>query len=352
MFHKALWMRNFKQGKTLISLIWVFSIALLPIRYLLTANSIESIINLMPTTEFRSLYSYFFRYLTILLPLSFLFILLSSALMGGERKNKGMEFMMSLPFSRKDIFLSKWFFGVIHLLGITFVNLILMAIIHSFTIHAKYTLFSNFLVFFPFMFISLLTIYTVGLLIGTLAGKVIVQIVLTIILTVLPLGLYLLIRGMIGWHINWIQGTINLEHWLWNLKSFFGNLSLISINRFTFGNHTNPAFNPQGPTTNDYIILGLYLIPSLYIGLKLFKKMPYEKSDALIIHQKFEPLFLIGVVGCSALLAGELFASSVRGMGSWGARLIWYYFGMIFIGGITWVLIKKIMIKEDKKEKS
>jgi len=39
-------------------------------------------------------------------------------------------------------------------------------------------------------------------------------------------------------------------------------------------------------------------------------------------------------------------------MGSWGARLIWYYFGMIFIGGITWVLIKKIMIKEDKKEKS
>ncbi len=349
MFHKALWLRNYKQGKVAIWLLWISSLYLLPIEYMNAANRI---VQMMEDAELWGEtvgYAYWFAYDLPLAVFGGLLIILACTLIGGERTNQGMEIIFTMPFKRKDIFLSKWFIGAVNITAVTLVNMALMYVVQKVTIHGYYQTFAPFLEFFLLMFLFLLAIYSLALFMGTITGGFVSQAILTIIVCLLPMGLFELITNAIGWHVD-IIALMDVQ--FWKISDIFHYISLYSVLTPWFqynqwnGNRivADAIFQQNGPALIQYIASLVYFVLSFLIGLKLFTRTPSENNGKIILYKKLEPVFLWSVVFCFALLGGN-FGGGIF----WETPLIGYYIGLIVAGIICYIVLSKLMKKSLKK---
>lgn len=349
MFHKALWMRNYKQGKVAIWLMWGISLLRLPIAYTESANHMTQMLLEWEDWE----YNFSFIYEDTLLPLGGLVILLACLLIGGERTNQGMDSLFAMPFKRRDIFLSKWLIGAVTITAMTLVNMIFMYIIQNTTIHGDYQTFTPFLDLFLFMFVGLLAVYSVALFVGTVTGGLVSQSILTFIVTVLPYGLSLLIIDAIEWHGR-ASNLWNVN--LWTMYNFFRNISLLPAtlnlriqysfwNEFGFQTETINLFHDTVSLTT-YISLLIYLVVTFPLGLFLFTRTPGENNGKIILYKKLEPIFLWCTIISFALLGGSLGAGFL-----WDTPLIGFYIGLIVLGFICYIFLNRLMKKPLKLKK-
>ncbi|WP_028399532.1 ABC transporter permease [Ectobacillus panaciterrae] len=363
MFHKALWMRNQKQGKWIVGLFWLGSLYLLPFNYYQAAVTIleqqkhtKEIVLQHP--DYHYYYQYYFNsgasgFQTILL------IALAALLIGWERNNQSIDLLFSMPFKRRDIFLSKWLFGLVHITGIHIVTYGLMYLVKKTTIHDSHQDFTDFSIFFLVSFVTLAALYTFCLFVGTIAGNIVSQAILSFIFLYLPIGLYGLVSSMIVLHISSNQDsleafykrthsiqqgfeTISLPVPLQSLRiEYNDNPENKSINGIDFG------YNPERSESmifnrvlSTVAIAIAYTLLSLIMGIKLYKKTPNEANGKILLYRKLAKLFIPSVVICCSLLGGQILAGAFSPS---KPPLFVFYIATIGVGIITHIILKKLM---------
>ena len=178
MFHKALWMWNWKRGKYAALLFFFSSLYLLSLGYYRSAQmELDKYYELQEKGE---QYYYFYTFsardgnsfwLTVLI------IALACLLIGWERSNQSNTLLMTMPFKRKHVFLSKWAFGSFCIVSSLLINWIIMYVIYRTTIHFDYQSFSPLHRYFLYAIVSYVAVYTAALCIGTFTGSIVSQVI-------------------------------------------------------------------------------------------------------------------------------------------------------------------------------
>ena len=106
-----------------------------------------------------------------------LIIALACLLIGWERSNQSNTLLMTMPFKRKHVFLSKWAFGSFCIVSSLLINWIIMYVIYRTTIHFDYQSFSPLHRYFLYAIVSYVAVYTAALCIGTFTGSIVSQVI-------------------------------------------------------------------------------------------------------------------------------------------------------------------------------
>lgn len=341
MFHKALWMRNYKQGKWAMIAIWLITLFFLPFSYYQSAVDQEYMqknwgVLFGGDGPYYYSYSFYTGEFIILQIAALLF--LSASLIGWERSSGSIDFLFSLPFQRKDIFLAKWLFGFFNITALHAVCYGLMYWIKKTTIHDQYQDFTHFSKYFLVSYLVLTGVYTFCLFIGTIAGSVVSQAILGSIFLLLPFGLYTLISGVV---------LIHTEGYGLRYDETIRKLMIAaSLPLQLEGINIQYDFHPDSKRQymhmhSLYMLLTpvLYTIGSLWLGVKLYIKTPNEANGKILLFQALSKIFVPCVIVCCSLLGGLLFSDP----SSSSSSLISFYIAAIIAGSITYIIMKRFI---------
>lgn len=350
MFHKALWMRTFKQGKYVLLLFWLSSLYMLPYAYYSAAQS-ELRQSKMKWDDYVYYYNYSFSAPETVVMQGAILIALACVLIGWERNSQSNDFLFSMPFQRKHIFLTKWLFGITNIIIVNFVCWISMWGIKKVSFHNAYQDFSPFHTYFVYATIVLIAIYTFSLFIGTITGNIFSQGTLTAVILFLPYGLPLLVSGFLFTHIG---GSLEDRYQIENKTiNYLEQLSIISpLDRFSiqfdyhpenhFDQHgnkiTSPNVNPveytRIPSTWKLLSPFIYIVLFLPIAINLYMKSPNEHNGKILLFPQLQKWLISCTVLCFALLAGRIF----------GINALWIYYISFFIAGfISYIILTRLL---------
>ncbi|MGF9962994.1 ABC transporter permease [Bacillus rhizoplanae] len=345
MFHKALWMRSWKQGKYVIMLFWLSTLYLLPYEYYTNAQHAAKY--LRDTTD--TYYSYHLSGDSPTFFPALLLIGLATILIGWERHNQTIDFLWSMPFKRSHLFLSKWLFGTVHIVSALSVSWFLMYIVYKTTIHAQYQLFTLVHLYFLYTIVTLIAVYTLALFIGTITGNIISQGVLSYIIMVFPIYIFQLAFPFFALHVDLSQQEYNN---VYNKRSLYTeNTSIIApLAHFTinydydphreaikddYGDlHVGPAHHI--PSAWTLLSPAIYMLICLPLGTYLYARSPNEHNGKILLYQKLHVYFSICTSICFGLLGSEIFTD-----GSKSIPLHYMYF--IGFSILTYAILQRML---------
>ncbi|PDY48941.1 ABC transporter permease subunit [Bacillus pseudomycoides] len=346
MFQKALWIRNYKQGKYAIWLFWLSTLYALPYKYYTNAQHTAEY--LRTTTD--TYYMYHLQGADAILFPGLLLMGLAILLIGRERNNQSIDFLWSMPFKRSHLFLSKWLLGIVHIVGALSLSWLFMYIIYRNTIHAQYHSFSPFHLYFVYTIITLIAIYTFTLFIGTITGNIISQSALSYIIIIFPLYIFRLIFPFFALHVDLSQEAYN-----YNYNKYANSLENTSVvaplthfridynydpQRDTFedefGNiQTGPNYHYISPTLT-LLSPAIYILICLPLGAYSYTRAPNEHNGKILLYPKLHKYFLICTSICFGLLGGTVF---IDGSNS----LPLYYIYFIGSGILTYIILQRLL---------
>ncbi|MED0966340.1 ABC transporter permease subunit [Bacillus paramycoides] len=348
MFHKALWMWNWKRGKYAVLLFFFSSLYLLSFGYYRSAQ--EQLVKYYELQEKGKhyYYSYFFFsgesnsfWLTVLI------IALACLLIGWERSNQSNTLLMTMPFKRKDVFLSKWAFGSFFIVSSLLINWVLMYVIYRTTIHFDYQSFSPFHRYFLYAVVSYVAVYTAALCIGTFTGSVVSQVVFCIPWLLAGVTFITLLYTFTIHHLD-AANTKN-ENLYRQLYEISQKTNIVApINRFSINYQYNPESrkienNPttlRKPASHTYYSAKSILVPIFYtifyllLGIYLYTRSPNENGQKVFIFQKHLRIWIWGTTIYFALLGGYKINHF--------NFLLSYYIGLFLAGIITYVALSRL----------
>ncbi|PGZ21005.1 ABC transporter permease subunit [Bacillus cereus] len=346
MFQKALWMRNYKQGKYVIWLFWLSTLYALPYKYYTAAQHTDAY--LRETTD--TYYRYHLQGADAAIPPAFLLMVLAILLIGWERNNQSIDFLWSLPFKRSHLFLSKWLLGIVHILSALSLSWLLTYIIYRSTIHAQYQSFEPFHIYFAYTIITLIAVYTFTLFIGTITGNIISQGALSYIIIILPFYIFRLIFPLFALHVDLSQEEYNYNYNKYAL--YTENVSVSSpLTHFRINynydpqseSYTDEFGNIQtGPTyhqiPSSWILLSpvIYILIFLPLGAYLYTRAPNEHNGKILLYPKLHKYFLICTSICFGLLGSTAFTDGSQ-------SLPLHYMYLIGFGLLTYVILRRLL---------
>ena len=352
MFHKALWMRTYKQGKYVMLLFWLSSLYKFPYQYYSEAQSQLGQSN-MKFEDYTYYYSYtFYPYDSVILQ-SAILIVLACLLIGWERSNQSADFLWSMPFKRKDIFLTKWLFGVVNIIIVNIVCWISMYGVKKLSFHNPYQEFSPFHTYFLYATIILLAVYTFALFIGTITGNLFSQGSLTTILLLLPYGLILLVSGFVYAHTG--DSTEELYKIEDKTRTYLQYVNIFApLDSFNivfdyhpayefdqYGNEiaTSPNVDPMEHTTvpSAWKLLTpfLYIVLFFPIAIFLYTQSPNEQNGKILLFPKLQKWLIGCAVLCFSLLSGRIFGMELS--------LFGYYISFFSAGIVSYILLHRLL---------
>ncbi|ARX67872.1 MULTISPECIES: ABC-2 transporter permease [Bacillus cereus group] len=353
MFHKALWIRQWKQGKYIILLFWLTSLYQLPYKYYQEAQ-MQLKLSKMKFGDYAYYYSYYFQTSDgAVFFQGATLIALACLLIGWERNNQSTDFLFSMPFKRKDIFLTKWWLGVLNIITVQIVCWISMYGIKNMSFHNEYQTFAPFYSYFLYATVVLIAIYTFALFIGTLTGHIFSQSILTIILLFLPYGFGLLISGFIYSHTQWsVDAMGEIEHHTHEYLQHIGIISPLEYFSITYDYHPIETFDDYGnklpsvsqdnpterisvPSPWTLLTPFAYIITFLSIATFLYTRTPNEQSGKILLFPNLQKWFIICTVLCFGLLGGRIL----------GGRdaLLSYYVGFFLFATISYFIFTRLL---------
>jgi len=254
-------------------------------------------------------------------------LIIAGMLIGLERNTRRHDFNLSLPFSRKEIFLTKATLGVGMITLLFWLNIGLTLIIIQFSEFSQTLSHLNVLEMMIVPWMSLLAIYMFTLFMGTISGEMISQIVLSIIFLIFPYGFTMLIG---------IAFTVHMG----NMGRFWIGMDEFIL-AFTIPFHLFNVYHVIDHISIVYIAVSLAVfVLSLVVGTFLYEKGKSEKNGEFLLFQSLEPIFLIGIVACFGMLGGTIFTFFI--WHSAGAILI-YWFGALVVGGIAFLITRRLL---------
>ncbi|MFD0770818.1 ABC transporter permease subunit [Bacillus sp. CGMCC 1.60114] len=347
MFHKALWIRNWKQGKYAILLFWLSTLYVLPYKYYVSAQDMVHYFH-MNTKD--SYYLYHWSGGDPIIFPALILIGLTTILIGWERNNQSIDFLWSMPFKRSHLFLSKWLFGTVHIVSALSVSWGFMYIVYKTTIHAKYQSFTPFHLYFAYVIITLIAVYTLALFIGTITGNIISQSVLSYILMIFPLYIFQLVFPFFALHVDlsekeyhdvYRKSSIYIEN-----ISTLAPLTHFNINydydprreaiNDDYGElHVGPAYH-HIPSAWTLLSPAIYILIFLPLGTYLYARSPNEHNGKILLYQRLHVHFSICTSICFGLLGSEIFTD-----GSKSIPLHYMYF--IGFSILTYAILQRML---------
>ncbi|PEB49214.1 ABC transporter permease [Bacillus thuringiensis] len=349
MFHKALWMWNWKRGKYAVLLFLFSSLYFLSFEYYQAAETQQSLF-LHPEKigEEKFYYHYSFHSSNSFL-LGIITIILSCILIGWERSNQNGDSLMTFPFKRRDMFLSKWVFGGFFIVLSFLINWGLMYFIYKSTIHFEYQSFEPFHRYFLYAIFTYIAIYTVSLCIGTFTGSIISQSIFSITFCIMGMGIFSLLLLFFTAHAEAIHENKSYTSFE-NVYKFNKKTNISSaILDFSISYNYHPTAQSdedhgkviqRGPTFHSYYSAKIILVPifytifSLLIGMFLYARSPNEHNKKIFLFPKYNSLWMWCTTFYFALIGGQMLKRF--------DLLFSYYVGFFLFGIVTYFILSRL----------
>jgi acetoin utilization transport system permease protein len=347
MFHRALWMRNQKLAAPAVWAVYLSLFFFLPYAFFGKAESMQTQVNEFHDTQLN----FNFHGIELVLFLTLILVGFAALLIGQERTTHSTDLTFSLPFKRKDIFLSKWMFGVVHITTGLLVNLLLCMLIVKFTILSEIVDASFLLQFMIIVIPFSIAIFTFSMFIGTIAGSIVSQFILSFIFLFFPLGFFSLIGTFLMYHGFELNMISDMNESINSFGDFMSAATLpVPVLEFSYYTDVIQANDALNGASNDFTRMPHYLVllsPFIYfaitfpLGIWLFSRTKNENNGRLLVFEKGKGFFSVGVVVCFALTFG------MAGGGIFGSynspSLIGYYSSAAIGGILSYFLLRKIM---------
>jgi acetoin utilization transport system permease protein len=332
MFHKALWLRNWKQAKYVVIAFWIVLFYTLPFHYISKLwNAMYVAVNYNQSIT----YSNYFEAVLISFAGTFTLIVLAGVLIGQERADKTSDFHLSLPFSRKDIFLSKWLFGVSNIVIGLGINVLLNVVLVQTTMINMYEQANHWLTFYLIAVVVFTAIYSLALFIGTITGHIVSQLVLSFVSLILVQGVAILIERaylIIFDSFSYFRSN--------NLYKFIVDSStlpyILMDYKVSFSNRNGFYVGGRGEEFSILIPAICLIIISLLLGMVIYNRTKNENNGKALLFPMLHIPFIACTVICCALFGGFFFASLFN-------HTISYYIGFAGAGIGVFFLLRRIL---------
>jgi len=282
------------------------------------------------------------------IPLLLFTIALAAVSLGQERERETLGLLLAMPYSRQDILFSKVVMGLGQILLTLVVNALLMTLI----------IWANAGIFFPFglpeiwgwavhSFLVLGFIFCFTLLIAAVSGTTLGNGILALIFLWFPVGFFLLLYFSFYLWADFLwadfpQGYLSL----FLLTDFLRNLAqlkTVPLWLLDFALIDNIAAGIFGRFAAFYLYAALVFFSAgaYFLAQFLFSKNPLEKDGEVLIFERLEGIFKLGVVVCFTLLGGPMLTFLIAGGEIGTVILIPSY---LIAGGGTWFLINRLLL--------
>lgn len=273
--------------------------------------------------------------------------LMASVLIGSERNSQMSDFSMSLPFSRNQLYISKWLIGVS---GIVLSSLIggtiMLAVIHTsryaFLIEGQ-TL--KVVAVLGLVILIGISVFTLSLWMGSFGGEAISQVLWSIVAFLFPLGILSLIQGSIysiTGHSSYEMLSRAMESIPMRILSPLANIANVDTYNLFTDNTVWRNFTTIAPLSSLFFI-GL----SFGLGLLMFNRAPQENNGRFFMFTNWLWLIHIIMVLCFAMLGGIILASF-----SYQTGFILYIIGFLIGGFLAHLLAKRLLYRFNLQLKS
>lgn len=239
-------------------------------------------------------------------------VFLASMLLGEERRNGTMGLLFSMPYSRREILINKYIFGVLSLFGIYLVNgLMYLGILASSSELQALVSVRDILSWMVIQFVIMVSIFSFALIFGSLAGSTLSGAVLSGIFLIFPIGFAILIDEnlalLMGYRDFGVRNVlVGTGYWL-TLPGYFAEPRVVWSYWYLF------------------IIVSVLMF---YIALRIFEHNPVERNGELLMFPRLELILKVGVAFCTMLLVGGIvFARGGLGI-----------FGYLVGAGLGWLV--------------
>lgn len=280
-------------------------------------------------------------YLTMI----FAVIILSIILFLGEKTSETQGFIVSMPFTRKQIILNKWLVGVFCIIISFVVILIALSLFYAanlYYIDTALNPYSDIIKWFFMDIIFYCSIFTFIMFVQTAMGNSIVAGAVGAIIPLVPIFIISVVKEL-------VMRTSGVT---WN------NPKLMTFQRFetylnvyTYNNTEQQWYNIGKHDTDMYrtfyyhnyeLKLSLLLIMTvlfLYLAYAFYKKRDLEYNLRLLSFKNLESVFIWGFSICAGLLLGAILGFDYSNEGS-NVFLLWGIVGTV--GGY---FVSKVLVK-------
>ncbi|PEK98072.1 hypothetical protein CN601_26270 [Bacillus sp. AFS017336] len=328
MFSKALWLIHSKQSRLALILFYLVYLIIIPFGYYNNNDDLNKAL----LTNSSNPYLFISDFSTLAFMSVIIVLILSILLIGIGRNTGGIDFQFSLPYSPKQIFLSKWFFGIVHIVMATFGLIILTLLIHYTTNLHKYIDASSFATIFTVILLFTIAFFTIGLAIGTITGHYFSQTLFTIFTIFSPSIIYFSIYSNLKGIFNHELSYNNFEKSItsWSIPYQTGSLSI------SRDFNENIVHYPTVDYGNLTIIV-LYIVAFLLIGLLCYNRNANVNNGKLFVYKKFSLFVNVLFVYLAATLIALLTSTITN-----GNNTIIYLIGLIIGTVVGYFFYKRL----------
>ncbi|WP_127585135.1 ABC-2 transporter permease [Paenibacillus koleovorans] len=328
MWNKALWWKEYRQ---VMWLVWIFPI----VHFLLLGMQRfdkwilewEEKSRLYPRTitDMAVAYNNGDMESVTRVILCLLVALLGGMLLGAERRNGVQELMFAMPYTRKQLFWTKWMFGLVLIMGSTLLNSAIdIAIVLNSPI-ASFFSFNYHLFQCVYTIFILMAVYATVLFIGTISGSMASQLIFSGIFAALPIGFSVLLEVFL--EVNgWERVRYYTDSYPSSLNMWMENISLVSY--LYMGMEYTDAL--------PIIVPGVYLLLFTVWGYWLYERNRLENNGKLMLFPIGETTLKIGFVVCTSLLGAAFL------YGIFQNKAFMYYVGLLVSIVFSTLLIRRM----------
>ncbi|WDH76707.1 ABC transporter permease subunit [Exiguobacterium marinum] len=281
----------------------------------------------------------------------FLFVvfgaLMASVLIGSERNSQMSDFSMSLPYTRTQLYISKWVIGVTGIVAATLVGGTLMFLIirlsdYSFLLEGNEF---EVLGLILFLLLSGISFFSVSLWMGSFGGESISQVVWTFVALVFPMGILLLIQGSL------FAFSPNASYTFFEDAFESVPMRILSPLNNIVNTDMYLLFDSRAEWT-EFLTIGLFspivfIVLTFGLGLWMFKEAPQENNGRFFMFSNWLWLIHIVIVICFAMLGGVFFSGVF-----YPQSVMLYLVGFVIGAFLAHLLAKRLLYRFNLKLKS
>ncbi|MBU3111480.1 ABC transporter permease subunit [Clostridium lacusfryxellense] len=246
----------------------------------------------------------------------FVVVILTIILFLGEKTSETQGFIASLPFTRKQILLNKWFVGVLCLLisfVVAFIVLSLVYVINFNNLDATLNPYSDIVKWFLIDTLQYICIFTFMVLAQSFMGNSIVAGIVGAIILIVPAFIATVVQDVIVRGSN-VSGNIYIIYdkvYSWSLIYTYNLTDQKWVN--TEPNSGKEMYRTFYYTNYKLKLLILFILTCLFLYLAhvSYKKRNLEYNLRLIVFKNLEPVFSWGFAVCLGLFAGFSFKTDL-----------------------------------------
>ncbi|MGM8215119.1 hypothetical protein ACLIA0_06015 [Bacillaceae bacterium W0354] len=324
MLPKALWMKEWKHAAIMSFAVLILFVIRFPIQAALRIDMWEQMNKNYPQWTENAYFEINYLFSAEFLGFSavLLIILLAGFLVGLEKGSRRHDFSMALPYSKTQMFLTKYTFGALVIL----LSYVPMFWLTYFVIYqSKFSFLLDHLELFQTFFSPLLgylVIYSLAMVMGAISGDMRSQISLSIIFLVLPQGFLFLLAALFETHGLSATALVSNE-FIFEDLFWFSYLNTMS--------------------DSNLWVPFIATVIFFYLGLTAYKYAQSEYAGEFLMIGSLRPIFAIGIPLCATLFGGLLIGGIVAYDSPQTLKIVVYWLGALVTLFFAWKITKRLL---------